>query len=246
MSSVLLLKHPKERKQKHQSAWILERCLAGIQEHVTRRLSPAGPPAGIEFLYESPQSCLLVFPGPNAQPLSEILDADVKHLVFVDATWRFAREMVKSSEPLAALRCATLSPPPGTDPVFVVRKPLLLEPTGDSQTDPEQRWGYSTAEAVALAMDEVRALRDPGSTESEAWPVVGTALGAYARHQLERTAAPRVRENRPGFIPGLYDKVKGRGDETEAATGESHMSEVSGEAENASASNHAAPKAETE
>merc|ERR1719464_443329 len=66
LRSVLLLRHPKERRQKHQSAWIRERCVAGVRQHVTRKL-PTCPPAGLEFLYDQPQSCLLVFPAAGAK-----------------------------------------------------------------------------------------------------------------------------------------------------------------------------------
>merc|ERR1711920_232214 len=115
-----------------------------------------------------PARCVLIFPGPAAKPLHEVLDADVRHLVFVDATWRFAREMVAASEQLTLLRCAVLTPPAGIKPVFVVRKPLLLSSESatadnsdrsDGAKDDEQRWGYSTAEAVAPAVDEVQRLR---------------------------------------------------------------------------------------
>merc|ERR1719264_1367634 len=51
LRSVLLLRHPKERRQKHQSAWLLERCLAGVRRYEARRL-PNSPPAGLEFLYD--------------------------------------------------------------------------------------------------------------------------------------------------------------------------------------------------
>eukprot|EP00930_Biecheleria_cincta_P008072 TRINITY_DN109427_c0_g1_i1.p1 TRINITY_DN109427_c0_g1~~TRINITY_DN109427_c0_g1_i1.p1 ORF type:complete len:263 (+),score=51.91 TRINITY_DN109427_c0_g1_i1:99-791(+) len=200
LESVILLRHPKERRQKHQSAWILERCVSGVRQHVTRRLPARGSaPAGLEHLYEQPETCLLVFPGPGARPLREVLDPGVRHLVFVDATWRFAREMASASstassskngcsegaalEPLAAMRRAELTPPPGTRPVFVVRKPLLLgrdaapadclpadvgstEEAADAAAG--DRWGFSTAEAVALALDEVAVLR--GGSDNAACP----------------------------------------------------------------------------
>jgi len=216
LRSVLLLRHPKERRQKHQSAWILERCVAGIRQHLARRLSPQDPPAGLEFIYEQPASCILVFPAQGAKPLCEVLHAGARHLIFVDATWRFAKEMVAASEPLAALRCAVLTPPPGTRPVFVVRKPLLLPPAegggaeGTAAGGPggaeEERWGYSTAEAVGLALDEVQRLRSDSAPLRGYYPAVARALGAYARKQLERTTAPRARPERPGYIPRLYEE----------------------------------------
>lgn len=263
--------------------------MAGIRQHVARRLTPRAPDpssstasaasswtpspaklpptplpadstnAALEAIYTRPSSCLLIFPGVTARPLAELLDDQVRYLVFIDATWRFAKEMVAASEPLTALRCAVLEPPPGVKPNFVVRKPLLLagsagsfsgpappgsapwcpgptaaaaaaageaEDTEASRTDrteEEPRWGFSTAEAVALAADEVQRLRAtvaaPAGEASEAreageatgeatggaWRAVSGAVGAYARLQLERTTAPRARPERPGYIPGLYE-----------------------------------------
>lgn len=34
----LMWKNIQERRQKHQSAWILERCISGVRQHVSRRL----------------------------------------------------------------------------------------------------------------------------------------------------------------------------------------------------------------
>lgn len=237
LAGVLLLRHPKERCQKHQSAWILERCLAGVKQHTTRRLPPGSraarqggpdracpalaPKPGLEGIYEDPASYLLIFPAVGAKPLSEVLNDSVRYLVFVDATWRFAREMVAASEPLSTLQCAVLTPPPGIRPVFVVRKPALLggASAGTAEADvdgsPRQqeqhddaRWGFSTAEAVALAVDAVRTQRAGSGSipdASEAWRVVARAVGTYAQIQLSHTAAPRHCPDRPGYIPRLYE-----------------------------------------
>ncbi|CAE8627782.1 unnamed protein product, partial [Polarella glacialis] len=264
LESVILLRHPKERRQKHQSAWILERCVAGVRQHVTRRLpqlreeaggdssatSAQRAPQGLEQLYERPETCLLVFPGPGARPLKEVLDPGVRHLIFLDATWRYAREMAAPhagsvasgthsgccADPLAAIRRVELTPPPGTRPVFVVRKPMRLggaTASGEASSLPirsgggsegafaevpededEERWGFSTGEAVALALDEIAHLRcggavgsnaPPKPSERPAWDVVSRALGAYSRIQLEQTVAPKIRTDRPGFIPKLYE-----------------------------------------
>lgn len=215
LESILLLRHPKERRQKHQSAWILERCISGVRQHVSRRLPIAlqsqSLPCGLEHIYDEPQSCLLVFPGPGAKPLRDVLDPGVKHLILVDATWRFAREMAavlrEKDDPLGKIRRVELTPPADTRPVFVVRKPMLLA------KEEEEQWGFSTAEAAALAIDEVAQLRrraeDDAETESRderaAWNVVTRALKAYAQIQLQHTEVPRMRSERPGFIPKLYD-----------------------------------------
>lgn len=213
LKSVLLLRHPKERRQKHQSAWILERCVTGVRQHPARKLPPE-PPSGLEFIYERPASCVLVFPSAGAKPLHEVLDAGVQHLIFIDATWRFAKEMVAASEPLAAVRCAVLTPPPSTRPVFVVRKPLRLPPSGNAAPEAgedgadDERWGFSTAEAVGLALDEAQRVLSDAVPPHSYYPAVASALGAYARKQLERTTAPRARPERPGFIPGLYEGTR--------------------------------------
>lgn len=221
LESILLLRHPKERRQKHQSAWILERCLSSVRQHVCRKLptAPSGPdaesapgiPSGLEYLYEQPDTCLLVFPGTGAKPLRDVLDPGVKHLILVDATWRFAREMaaVEEAGPLSQIRRVELTPPHQLRPVFVVRKPMVLT---KEEAEPAQ-WGFSTAEAAALAVDEIAHLRgrpdaaDPADADvpGEAWELVTRALRAYAQIQLEHTEAPRMRSERPGFIPRLYD-----------------------------------------
>lgn len=76
----------------------------------------------------------------------------------------------------------------------------------------DERWGFSTAEAAALALDEISELRTPDATSKEcsrlAWRTVAAALGAYAQIQLDHTAKPRMRTDRPGFIPKLYEAAQ--------------------------------------
>ena len=123
---------------------------------------------------------------------------DVKHLILVDATWRFAREMaaLPPEDPLQRVRHVELSPPRAARPVFVVRKPLLLE---------EESWGFSTAEAAALAVDEVAQLR---GAAGEAWQVVAKALKAYTQHQLEHTEATFSLNFQPLFIDCLASRCR--------------------------------------
>lgn len=159
----------------------------------------------------------------------------VKLLLFLDATWRFAQEMLKSSPALQAVRKVELRAPTGASPQFLVRKPVRLDQPAPTETADagdasgsddcnalgDGRWGFCTAEAVALAVDAVNVARHDdrrtceASTETKAedcpgpaWEAVGAVVRGHVEMQLSRTRQVRHRPDRPGYVPGLYESVQ--------------------------------------
>lgn len=233
---VVLFQHPKERRQKNRSGWIAERCIARVSTVTGRRLAERdAAPAALQRLWDEPEACAVVFPSDDCKPLREV-SKDVKLLLFLDATWRFAQEMLRSSPALAAIVKVELQPPQGACPQFVVRKPVKFsapvpsDPAvisrGDGDRDgdgdgalasadcppgAEEKWGFCTAEAVALAVDAVNAAREGrGHNTLEAtgpaWDIVGAVVRGHVELQLSRTREVRHRPERPGYLPGLYEQ----------------------------------------
>mmetsp|Transcript_21419 Transcript_21419/g.47491 ORF Transcript_21419/g.47491 Transcript_21419/m.47491 type:complete len:287 (-) Transcript_21419:261-1121(-) len=211
---VVLLQHPKERRQKNRSAWIAERCIDGLQCVVGRRLveRSAAPPS-LHPLWDAPEACAVVYPCGDARPLEEIA-GHVKLLLFIDATWRFAQEMLVSSPVLLPVTKVELRPMPGVKPQFLVRKPLQLSAgqaapgpgrssiaaerlagkaaaaaddaprcaggsSDEGLTEPcaPVKWGFCTAEAVAIAVDVVCAARAQGCEQGCPQPAPGPGQG---------------------------------------------------------------------
>jgi DTW domain-containing protein len=50
-----------------------------------------------------PNNAALIFPSPAARPIAELLDHDVRPLIFLDASWRRARKMMHVFPELAQL-----------------------------------------------------------------------------------------------------------------------------------------------
>lgn len=238
---VVLFQHPKERKQKNRSGWIAERCISRVSTAIGRRLAERdAAPAVLHRLWDEPEACAIVFPSKDSKPLEEIAKS-LKLLVFLDATWRFAQEMLKSSPALANVAKVELRPPPGASPQFLVRKPVKLgssNPTdsgkqskGEGSSDGEHdgartaadcparleddRWGFCTAEAVALAIDAMTAAKltegehTTPETIGPAWEAVGVVVQGHVESQLSRTRNVRHRPERPGYLPGLYEQCAG-------------------------------------
>lgn len=248
---VVLLQHPKERRQKNRSGWIAERCVQGVRTVVGRRLladeAQAAVPA-LRRVWERPAACAVVFPCAEAKPLSEVAPG-VELLIFLDATWRFAQEMLQGSTALAKVQKVEIHPPMGATPQFLVRKPVVLPGPNKATEAPDSaggddavgdladvepgappRWGFCTAEAVALAVDAVAAARQTqtvaeaaadspkgaaaGVSETlpgPAWEAVGAVIRGHVEQQLSRSRAVRHRTDRPGYIPGLYSSYSAAG-----------------------------------
>lgn len=57
----------------------------------------------LELTFPDWQDCVLLYPGPDSQPLAGLLTTPSRPLLFVDATWRKSRRMLLESAALAAL-----------------------------------------------------------------------------------------------------------------------------------------------
>jgi len=161
-------------------------------------------------------------------------------LIAIDATWQFAKEMVKSCPILQKLRHVKLDvrkdpqadahqgddgcEPSGAFSVagrryeteFVIRKPeAVVLASGD------RILGFSTAEAVAIFLSEVAAELDQPhraavATSSTAhhpiYDAVVAPLRQYVQFQLEFMGDnAKHRTDRPNYDPDLYSGKRGRG-----------------------------------
>eukprot|EP00929_Paragymnodinium_shiwhaense_P078049 TRINITY_DN40376_c0_g1_i1.p1 TRINITY_DN40376_c0_g1~~TRINITY_DN40376_c0_g1_i1.p1 ORF type:complete len:357 (+),score=64.07 TRINITY_DN40376_c0_g1_i1:36-1073(+) len=236
---IILLQHPKERKQKNRSAWIAERCISGVRTVVGKRLVERNlAPPQLDRLWSAPDKCAVVFPSVDAQPLEDVVGS-VDVLLFLDATWKYAQEMLKSSTVLEGVRKVRLSAPEGVTPQFLVRKPLQLTGSVDAEDTAAEhcnedgaaptRWGFCTAEAVALAVDVVRKPKPTDDKTGEetkledrlvceasddgeaAWRAVSAVVRGHVNCQLTTMAAQqrqvKHRPNRPGYVPDLFKKL---------------------------------------
>lgn len=237
---VLLLQHPQEKKQKHQSDFFLLRCLESVYTAEGRELGstsacPPIPPKkeirvkwkkhsdsiwreknGIDEITAprdlelDPKRCRLLFPSDDStiergeEPeMSDKGFGQKLTLIAIDATWTYAREMVQRCPDLRTMQRVQLSA--GTvkahPPAFVIRKPqeVKVKTKSDKQ---ETIQGYSTAEAVALYLDQ------SGNQEKKCHAAILPAIKGYVRLQLrcvsEAGGEVAHRKDRPGYDPKLY------------------------------------------
>lgn len=241
---VVLLQHPQERKQKHQSAPFLLHTLQNVHVVVGRKLPEPSGAGSIELTASSnsskmlqekgvlpagssstkleldPARTLLLWPGEDAVGAVEVgaNSNDFDTVLAIDATWKYAAEMAKSCPVLRGLRKVKLGGLGGGSgapvPAFLVRKP---EKIGSSKNgggeDEEPTVGYSTAEAVAVLLDQIASAR---STKKEGTPpeksfydVVAAPLKLYVELQLRHTGGAegvKHRPERPGYVKGMIPR----------------------------------------
>lgn len=215
---VLLLQHPLERKETHQSAPFLLRTLRNINIIHGRRLvnSPSSLEDDIRIAQSSnvlaqrrfsceisadtsekklsnldPSRLLLLWPGENSMEAKDVNPEDFDYIVAIDATWKYAAEMVKNCNTLSQLQKVQLGKSCSgfPKPQFLVRKP---EKIGEVQ-------GFSTAEAVALLLDQL-------AEKKEIYEAVMRPLQRYVELQMSFTNVVRHRSDRKGYIePALFD-----------------------------------------
>jgi len=130
---VLILLHPLERKRKNSTLPLIRRCLdaESLDVIVGRRLLDS---------QSLPPNTILVFPGDNALSLFEVAPGST--LLFLDATWDHAKEMVRTLPkdlPRVSLKISELGP------LFVPRR-------FDIRTPPTEEC-LSTGECIAWAVD---------------------------------------------------------------------------------------------
>jgi DTW domain-containing protein YfiP len=87
-------------------------------------------------------SGVLIYPGPQSQPLSALLGAAPQALIFLDATWRKSRRLLLESAELAALPRYHLENPPPS------RYRIRREPNAHA---------LSTLEAIVQALEWLEA-----------------------------------------------------------------------------------------
>jgi DTW domain-containing protein YfiP len=105
---LVVLQHPHEKRRKNRSLPLVELCLSPNDLHtiVARRFGDHIEPSVMRLLQE--ENVLLVYPGSDAISLTEGLqqieqcrttkpDAKIT-VVFLDATWKYAREMHMANE----------------------------------------------------------------------------------------------------------------------------------------------------
>jgi len=91
---VRILQHPLEARHAIGTARIAALGLSDCQ------LASSTALEALESLW---QDCVLVYPGPDSQPLSALRPGVIRPLLFVDATWRKSRRMLLECAALAAL-----------------------------------------------------------------------------------------------------------------------------------------------
>ncbi len=132
---VVILQHPRERDKPIGSARMAHLTLLGSELHVGVRFDD--DPAVGRALGDPAAPAVLLYPGPDAQPI-ESLPRDVpRTLVVVDGTWRTSRTVVRLNRVLRGLPRVRLDP--ATPSEYRIR----------SQPQPDF---VSTIEALRLAL----------------------------------------------------------------------------------------------
>jgi len=100
----LILQHPKESEHKNRSLPVVELCLdpGSITTVVARRFGNAVDPKAVEMLQNPETPVWLVYPDDDraislSQTLVQLGD-ETPTIVFLDATWKYAKEMDQANE----------------------------------------------------------------------------------------------------------------------------------------------------
>ena len=100
----LILQHPKEAERKNRSLPLVELCMppSSITTVVARRFGNAADPKALEMLQNPKSPVWLVFPNDDrAISLAQALEQLGKQpptIVFLDATWKYAKEMDQANQ----------------------------------------------------------------------------------------------------------------------------------------------------
>lgn len=116
-SRLIVIEHPHERKRKDRSLPLIEKCFKpyhplqdesttidfGIYTYIGRRFGDQMHPSIYGMLNDEKEAVLFVYPSDDAIPLrvaiNQIDSSQKVNLIFIDATWKHAKEMqVKSSQ----------------------------------------------------------------------------------------------------------------------------------------------------
>mmetsp|Transcript_12281 Transcript_12281/g.33139 ORF Transcript_12281/g.33139 Transcript_12281/m.33139 type:complete len:276 (-) Transcript_12281:639-1466(-) len=228
---IVVLQHPHERKHSARTDWILQQCIEHVEICVSRAIRERTYYVErhpellkvLEPLWATPEHCALVFP-ENAAPQSSTAPigsaafydrscakfihsvSTVTHLFAIDATWKYAREMLKSSLALKTLRRLSLSRELGVnDGAFVIRKAPIATVRSASAATADYSSTLpllSTAEAVASAVDLL--VDGKIGTRTQAVRVVCEQV---SRMQFERFSRVVHRPERRGYQRDLYAQI---------------------------------------
>ncbi len=116
---------------------------------------------------------VLIYPGPDSQPLSALLDTAPQPLIFLDATWRKSRRLLLESADLAALPRYQLEKPQPS------RYRIRREPHADA---------LSTLEAIVHALETLEAA--PGH-----YGALLRVMDALVDEQIAHMGETRFRRN---------------------------------------------------
>lgn len=186
-TQILIFQHPHELRHKLATAPLLTKCLLRSQTLIGRRLAPGSSP----LLDSRPPALLLFPPCTDSSP-----SLDLRHwassrqipvvdlvLIVFDATWKYAKEMVRASLPFLsdfATRVSLGEFDSGVDGPSAFESELVL------RKEPFLG-GVSTIEAVARAL---RVLERDGDQIEER---LISVLRAMARFQAEHFSSKPVK-----------------------------------------------------
>lgn len=159
-----------------------------------------------------PARTLLLWPAEDAvEPKDAVMPAAAESapaaqydtVIAIDATWKYAREMVKGCPILSAMKKVQLDTSAASflpKPAFLVRKPEKL----GQGADEEDVFGFCTAEAVAVFLDQLDQTETPAAPSF--YDLVSAPLKLYVERQLSflGEGGPKHRPDRPGYTPGLF------------------------------------------
>jgi DTW domain-containing protein YfiP len=134
-TQIVILQHPREQHKPIGSARMTHLTLLGSELHVGVRFDD--DPAAARALANPAAPAVLLYPGPQAQPIETLPRDEPRTLVVVDGTWRQARSVVRLNRVLQQLPRVRLDP--STPSEYQIR----------SQPQPDF---VSTVEAVRLAL----------------------------------------------------------------------------------------------
>ncbi|EER03904.1 conserved hypothetical protein [Perkinsus marinus ATCC 50983] len=183
--------HPSERKRKNRTVdLVATKCLRGVHVVVGRRILADTLPidSPLQAVLKNPEECALIYPTEDAETVhaQHSGDSKIRHLIFLDATWKYAKEMYASSPPLVALKHKWVLKP-DKEGAFVIRK----EPLANAGL-------LSTAEAIAFALDAL-------STDHSRLPVVREVLTRFSEIQISRTEHVIHHREKKNYVENLYD-----------------------------------------
>lgn len=185
-TSTIIVQSKAEAKGKVKTADLVSRCLANSKVLPATKQSEA----------QIPDNCIVLFPGPGAEPLDKICrNRSSCTILVIDATWDSAKRIIKRSEMLQALPKAYIPEAFIGTSLFKARKP----PTSSIQN------ARSTGEAIASALDCIE-----GDAVKEVVRAIREAIHAASEMQLgfiraKGTNAGKHRKDRPGYHDGLYE-----------------------------------------